>query len=294
MLPRSVATVFSFIIFHYLKTSHLEESLIAMTSTTGDHEDVSAITEPSEEEPLLGRVGDAAQKDGTPIYHNLILGTGIVAQAGIWILIALVWSGIFSHPLIRFFSPHPVRTSKLLPKQHLKYIKLTYQNQLLNSTALLLLTQAILILQPTHTAEQKSLGVTFHGAFNNVAILCFLAAFILIEINKFTNHNEHFESPHAIMGFTTYILIALQWLFGVFQYFIPSVFGGYERARSLYKYHRWTGYIIFTLGLATVCAATQTTYNKIVLDIKLWAVIVASVVTLAGLLPRIKKQKLGL
>jgi len=175
-----------------------------------------------------------------------------------------------------------------------KCVKLTYQNQLLNSAGLLLLTQAILTLQPTHTAEQKSLGVALHGAFNNVAILSFLAAFVLIEINKFTNHIEHFESPHAILGFITYILIILQWLFGVFQYFIPSVFGGYEKARFLYKYHRWAGYTIFTLGLATVCAATQTTYNKNVLDIKLWAVIVASVVTLAGLLPRIKKQKLGL
>ena len=79
-----------------------------MASATGDPEDVSAATGPTEEEPLLGRAGDAAQKDGTPIYHNLILGTGIVAQAGIWILVAVVWSGIFSHPLVRLFSPHPV------------------------------------------------------------------------------------------------------------------------------------------------------------------------------------------
>jgi len=116
----------------------------------------------------------------------------------------------------------------------------------------------------------------------------------MIETNKFTNHNAHFESPHAILGFTTYILVFLQWTFGVCLYFIPAVFGGYEKARSLNKYHRWSGYIIFTLGLATVCAATQTTYNQYVLDIKLWAVITASVITLAGVLPRIKKQKMGL
>ena len=79
-----------------------------MASETGVHEDTSAFTGRGEDEPLLGRVGDASQQHGQPIYHNFIIGTGIVAQAGIWILVAVVWSGIFSHPLIRFFSPHPV------------------------------------------------------------------------------------------------------------------------------------------------------------------------------------------
>lgn len=51
---------------------------------------------------------------------------------------------------------------------------------------------------------------------------------------------------------------------------------------------------MFTLALATVCAATQTTFNKNVFDIKLWATVVLSVIILAGIVPRIKKQKLGL
>jgi len=28
----------------------------------------------SEEEPLLGRAGDASQQDGKPLYHNLVIG----------------------------------------------------------------------------------------------------------------------------------------------------------------------------------------------------------------------------
>lgn len=28
----------------------------------------------SEEEPLLGESGDASQKEGKPLYHNLVLG----------------------------------------------------------------------------------------------------------------------------------------------------------------------------------------------------------------------------
>lgn len=45
--------------------------------------------------------------------------------------------------------------------------------------------------------------------------------------------------------------------------------------------------------LAVVAAATQTAYNVNVLHIKLWAVIVASVLVLVGVIPRIKKHKLG-
>lgn len=28
----------------------------------------------SEEEPLLGRAGDASQQDGKPLYHNFVIG----------------------------------------------------------------------------------------------------------------------------------------------------------------------------------------------------------------------------
>jgi hypothetical protein len=74
---------------------------------------------------------------------------------------------------------------------------------------------------------------------------------------------------------------------------VPQLYGGEANAKKVWKYHRASGYVVFTLMLATVAAATQTTYNRNVLDIKLWAVIVAAVLTLAGIVPRIKKQKLG-
>ncbi|KAF2426218.1 hypothetical protein EJ08DRAFT_651896 [Tothia fuscella] len=227
---------------------------------------------PTEQEPLLGRPGDAAQKEGRPLYDNLVIGTGVVAQAGVWILAAVVWGAIFSHDLIVPFSAHP----------------------LLNSAGLVLLAQGALILQPTHTAEQKRQGTYAHAAFNNLAMLSLIAGLVCIEVNKINHNGTHFESPHAIMGLTTYILLIIQAIVGITQYFAPSLYGGVDNAKKIYKYHRVLGYVIFTLMLTTVCAATQTDYNKGVLGIQLWAVIVASVLTLAGVVPRIKKQKLGL
>jgi len=90
-------------------------------------------------------------------------------------------------------------------------------------------------------------------------------------------------------------LIFIQALVGFAQFYVPElVFGSVDKAKSVYKYHRWSGYVILLLMLATVCAATQTTFNKNVLQIRLWAVLVASVLVVAGVAPRLKKHKLGL
>jgi cytochrome b-561 len=44
-----------------------------MASATGIPENVPGV-EADETEPLLGRVGDASQQDGKPLFHNLIIG----------------------------------------------------------------------------------------------------------------------------------------------------------------------------------------------------------------------------
>lgn len=81
---------------------------------------------------------------------------------------------------------------------------------------------------------------------------------------------------------------------GFTQYYVPQLYGGVDKAKAIYKWHRISGYVILTLMLATVAAATQTTFNVKVLEIKLWAVLVTAALVLIGVIPRIKKQKLGL
>jgi hypothetical protein len=47
-----------------------------MASATGvPDRAVVAEADIGEEEPLLGRPGDASQKEGRPLYQNLVLGT---------------------------------------------------------------------------------------------------------------------------------------------------------------------------------------------------------------------------
>jgi len=243
-----------------------------------------------EDEPLLGRAGDASQQAGRPLYYNLVIGmemralvnqasanifisgTAVIAQAGIVLLVASVWAGIFLHPPYILFSAHP----------------------LLNSAGILALIESILILQPTHTAEQKRKGTIAHFTLNNLALDLLIAGLVIIEVNKFSHKGTHFESPHAILGLITYIFLAIQALVGFTQYFVPNLYGSVDKAKAIYKWHRISGYIILTLLLATAIAATQTDFNKTTLDIKIWAIIIAAALVLIGVLPRIKKQKLGL
>jgi hypothetical protein len=95
------------------------------------------------------------------------------------------------------------------------------------------------------------------------------------------------------MGLITYILLLIQASVGVTQYFFPQVYGSVDRAKSVYKYHRISGYVIIALLCATVCAATWTDYNLAELQIHHWSVIVASVILLASLYARVRKEKLG-
>ncbi|CAI9629726.1 unnamed protein product [Alternaria burnsii] len=242
-----------------------------MASATGIPPNVAAARGQSEEEPLLGRRGDASQPHGQPLYHNLWIGTAPIAQAGIWILAAIIWGAIFSNKLI-FFSAHP----------------------LLNSAGFLLAIQAALVLQPTHTPEQKRSGTIAHFLFHAVGASALTAGLIIIEMNKAGPGHEHFESAHARLGLTFYILVYIQAIVGFTQYYVPQLYGSVDNAKSVYKYHRMAGYIIAVLGLATICAATWTTYNLNVGGIQHWAVIVASALVLVGVVPRIRLSKFGI
>lgn len=183
-----------------------------------------------------------------------------------------IWAAVFEHEVI-FFDVHP----------------------LLNSSAVLLLTQATLVLQPTASQKQKIQGTYVHSALNFVGVAALIAGLVVIEMNKASHPETRFTSVHGIMGLVTYILIFIQALVGVAQFYLPeTAFGSVDTAKSVYKYHRSSGYVILLMMLGTICAATQTTFNKNVLHIRLWAVLVASVLVIAGVAPRIKKHKLGL
>jgi hypothetical protein len=130
------------------------------------------------------------------------------------------------------------------------------------------LLQSALLLQPTHTAEQKRTGAIVHSILNGFAAAFFYAALIAIFVNKF-NHNgkfiltftqnethkgftgTHFESTHARLGLITYIVLLLNATVGIVQFYFPNLVGGVNNGKALYKYHRIAGYTFVLLILSS-------------------------------------------
>ncbi|KAF6821493.1 cytochrome b561 [Colletotrichum musicola] len=226
----------------------------------------------SEYEPLLGRPGDAQQHPGQFIARNLVLGTGVIAQFGAVILVAMIWASVFTKDLI-LFSGHP----------------------LAQSLAIFTLVQSILFLQPTHTPDQKRTGQLVHAVLNLLAFLLLVTGITIIEYNKsLQGPGSHFHSVHGYLGVVLSIVLLLQYIVGFTMWATPQLYGGEDRAKSIWKYHRWSGYLVLVLLLVTVATATGTPYNANVLKLKLWAVIVTSLMIIAGVVPRVQKQKLGI
>ncbi|KUI58763.1 Cytochrome b ascorbate-dependent protein 3 [Cytospora mali] len=229
--------------------------------------------EAGESEPLLGRPGDVMQKPDESIFRNLYTGTGWLAQAGAVLLVALAWTAIFQNkPFIPLFSPHP----------------------LLQSAGVLVLTEAILILQPTWTAAEKVVGARAHAALNLLSFALFAAGVLIIESNKIKQGpGSHFHSVHGYLGVTTSVVLLVQYVFGFLMWGVPGVFGGVDNAKALWKYHRFSGYLLYLLLLATVISAVYTDFNVNVLNIRLWTIVVAAVLLVVGVYPRLHPRKFG-
>lgn len=184
-------------------------------TTGGGATDHGATTEPreaTEDEPLLGQAGEVSQRAGAPSLYSLVTGTAPLAQAGAVVLLALVWTGVLTHPII-LFSAHP----------------------LLNAAAVLLAVEAVLVLQPTHTADQKRWGTLAHAFLWAVALSCFYAALVVVLWHKHRSGIGHFESPHAILGTVIYALLLVQATVGLTQYFFPRLYGSVENAKAIVR-----------------------------------------------------------
>ncbi|KAK9476050.1 eukaryotic cytochrome b561-domain-containing protein [Lipomyces japonicus] len=162
-----------------------------------------------------------------------------------------------------------------------------------NALGIFGLAQSIILVQPTSTADDKQIGGTLHGWFNLISISLFLTGFWIVYENKERNNVRHFYSWHGIAGLTTYLMLISTMLVGITQYWFPSVYGSIAAAKSMYKYHRVTGYFAFLLSFITVLLSTWSSYNAKVLHMKPWSLFLAWVVVIAGVGLRVKRSKMA-
>lgn len=99
---------------------------------------------------------------------------------------------------------------------------------------------------------------------------------------------------HGYLGVATSAVLVIQYAVGFAMWGVPGIFGGVEKAKAVWKYHRMSGYLVLLLLLATVVSAVYTDFNVNVLDIKPWAVVIAVVLIVVGVYPRLHPRKFGL
>lgn len=223
-----------------------------------------------ERETLIPQDTPVIQSTDTPIRLNLITGTAILAQFGVWCLFITVWYSILSNDII-LASYHP----------------------LANSLGLLLLLNSILLVQPTHTPHQKREGTIAHSILNALGVVSFGVGVVVIYYNKASHGAPHFTSTHGKFGLVTVILMLLQLVVGMVQYYAPNWLGGVDKAKKIYKYHRVAGYITTLMVLITVTLGTQTDWFLGKINI-LWIWIVFDILIVVGTVPRIKPVKVKL
>jgi hypothetical protein len=199
---------------------------------------------------------------------NIVSGTAVLAQFGFWLFLIIVWYFVLS-------------TDIILPSYH----------PLFNTVGALLLINAILLLQPTHTQQQKREGTISHSVLMSLSLACFLAGVVIIWYNKHIHNSNHYESTHGKLGLITTILLVTQAFIGATQYYLPQMYGGVENAKKLYKYHRVFGYALSGLVLVTATYGTQSPWFLMKLN-SLWIWIVLDILVVAGLLARVKPAKM--
>ena len=85
----------------------------------------------------------------------------------------------------------------------------------------------MLLLQPTHTPEQKYVGAITHGILNGTAFIFFTAAVAIIFINKNLHNAAHFTTAHGRIGLFVYILLLIQVIFFC-ALLIPDLYWHYD------------------------------------------------------------------
>lgn len=226
-----------------------------------------------EEETLIPRDTAVIQHPDHPLRLNIITGTAVLAQVGIWGLVLTIYYATLRD------GPEEVILASYHP--------------LANSLGALLVVNAVLLLQPTHTPDQKVAGAKGHGWLNLLGLASFLVGVVVILVNKSNHGAAHFTSVHGKVGLVAVVLLVTQVVLGAAQFWFPRLLGGEARAKSWYKVHRASGYLLLGLLLLNVTLGTQTPYFRGKVD-HLWIWIVFDAFILLGLVPRIKPSKMKL
>ncbi|KAI5124325.1 hypothetical protein M0805_008932 [Coniferiporia weirii] len=169
----------------------------------------------------------------------------------------------------------------------------------LQMLAIGLFTYGILTLQPTNHPKTKAAGLVRHQLYMLLTGLPVLGLGTwVIYHNKEINARAHFTSWHGTIGIITVGWMCVQILVGGGTvWFGGAAFGGGMKAKSLWKYHRVSGYLLYPLFLyaAHLGGAWSTFSNSHASHImRLIAYSIGPAVALIAIYSRVRLSKMRL
>ncbi|KAJ7184213.1 hypothetical protein C8R46DRAFT_1063301 [Mycena filopes] len=167
----------------------------------------------------------------------------------------------------------------------------------LQSLSLLLLTYGILTLQPTSRPKTKTAGLARHQyAILFAAFPAIFAGTFAIMYNKYVHGAVHFRSWHGKIGIACMGWIFVQILLGGGSvWFGGAAFGGGVKAKSIWKYHRLSGYVLYGLLMATVHLGGGQSHwamKYVPTSMRILAYWTALIACLAGVYVRVRPSKM--
>ncbi|KAJ1037419.1 hypothetical protein NDA10_003695 [Ustilago hordei] len=205
-------------------------------------------------EPFLPSTTTASSHEESPITpiemirHENLSRHSILIQASALLFVAAVWSIVFSS--FSFTS-----------------LPLFGYNPLIQSLTILLLLQAIVVLQrttPSQPTEKKS-AFTAHQTINLLfALPLFTAGASIMWYLHHKPNAAHFISYHGILGTGVVVAAWIQAALGAASvWWKGKLVGGENKGKALWKWHRLSGYVLVGLFLTTaVLGVLETTWGK--------------------------------
>lgn len=174
--------------------------------------------------------------------------SSVPVQASALLFVAVVWSIVLTSmpfPNIPLFGYHP----------------------LIQSLSILLLLQAVVVLQRTTPSQQaeKKAAFTAHQYLN---LLLVLPLFTVGASIMWYLHDQpgsaHFISYHGILGTACVVVAWIQAALGAASvWWKGKLVGGENKGKALWKYHRASGYVLIVLFLVTAAlGVVETTWSK--------------------------------
>ncbi|EIN07682.1 hypothetical protein PUNSTDRAFT_53081 [Punctularia strigosozonata HHB-11173 SS5] len=242
----------------------------AQVAVDNDYQPIPAENEAGE--PLMGREEQTVKPEGRAgdgLWRTVALISVIGLTVTTWLLV------IFNDPSsVGWFALHPP----------------------LQTFALAAFTLGILTLQPTSQPKTKAAGLARHQVIQLVGIAAVVMGTWFMIYNKITHGAAHFTTWHGTFGIITTVLLVAQVLIGgASVWFGGAAFGGGMKAKSVWKYHRLLGYVIYPLMLFTVYLAGE--WATWVVAHTTWIVrflayTVAPVALLVGIYGRVRTSKM--